>query len=58
MPKFIVTYTSMVIEADDGDEAIDRATEFDGGGHWEATEVVESDLGWVPKRKRNGGRDE
>lgn len=35
MPKFIVNYTSMVIDADTADEAIARA-EGSSGGHWEA----------------------
>lgn len=37
--QYIVTFTSMVIEADDEDQAIDRACEFKGGGNWEALEV-------------------
>ena len=41
MPHFIVTYTSMVIEADNADDAIARA-EDQGGGHWEAEEQVGS----------------
>lgn len=34
--QYIVTFTSMVIEADSEEEAIDRAGDFKGGGHWEA----------------------
>lgn len=37
MPEYIVTYTSMVIEADSPEDAILRA-EQSSGGHWEATE--------------------
>ena len=37
--QFVVTFTSMVIDAQDEDEAIDRAGEFKGGGNWEAQEV-------------------
>jgi hypothetical protein len=40
MPEYLVTYTSMVIEADDEDAAIDRAGDMKGGGNWEAEEVV------------------
>lgn len=41
MTKYVVTFTSMIIEAEDEDEAIERACEFKGGGHWEAKEVKE-----------------
>lgn len=37
--QFIVTFTSMVIEADDMDAAIERAAEMHGGGNWDAEEV-------------------
>ena len=37
--QWVVTFTSMVIEADDAEQAIDRAGEFKGGGNWEAEEV-------------------
>lgn len=37
--QYVVTFTSMVIEADTEEEAIDRACEFKGGGNWEAEEV-------------------
>jgi hypothetical protein len=36
--QYVVTYTSMVIEADSEEEAIDRAGD-QGGGNWEAEEV-------------------
>lgn len=37
MPRFIVHYTSMVVEADDADAAIEAVTVNDhGGGSWEA----------------------
>lgn len=36
---FVVTFTSLMIEADSPSEAIDRAGEFKGGGHWEARRV-------------------
>lgn len=36
MPEYIVTFTSPVITADSPEEAIDRAGDFKGGGHWEA----------------------
>lgn len=35
MQDYIVTYTSMVIEADNEEEAIAKA-DAGGGGHWEA----------------------
>lgn len=44
MSKYIVTFTSIVIEADSPDEAIEKACEFKGGGHWEAKEPHEFDL--------------
>lgn len=37
--QYVVTYTSMVIEADNEEDAIARA-EDGGGGHWEATEII------------------
>jgi hypothetical protein len=37
--QYVVTFTSMVIEAENEDEAIDKAGEFHGGGNWEAEEV-------------------
>lgn len=39
MPDYIVTYTSMPIEADDENHAIDKAGDSKGGGNWEAEEV-------------------
>lgn len=36
MPEYLVTYTSMLIEADSEEAAIDRAGDFKGGGNWEA----------------------
>lgn len=37
MPRFIVHYTSMAVEADDADAAIEEVTVNDrGGGSWEA----------------------
>ena len=42
-----MTFTSMQIEADNADEAIARAGEFKGGGHWEAVEVGGDD-DWDP----------
>lgn len=45
MPHYIVTMTSMVIEADSADEAIERAGDGNGGGNsWEAVQVEEP--GW------------
>jgi hypothetical protein len=41
MTEYIVTYTSMVIDADDEDEAISRAMDS-SGGHWEAIEQKEA----------------
>jgi len=40
MPRYVVHYTSMVVEADNADEAISRAMDS-SGGHWEATERFE-----------------
>ena len=37
--QYVVTFTSMVIEADDEEQAIDKAGDFKGGGNWEAAEV-------------------
>lgn len=37
--RFVVTYTSMVIEATDEEAAIERAGDFKGGGNWEAEEI-------------------
>lgn len=42
--RYIVTYTSMEIEAESEDEAIERADEMGGGGNWEAI-----DLGVAPR---------
>lgn len=39
--KWQVTFTSMLIDADSSEEAIDRAGEFKGGGQWEAVPVPE-----------------
>lgn len=39
LKQWVVTFTSMVIEATTADEAIDKAGEFKGGGNWEAEEV-------------------
>lgn len=39
MPSYIVTYTSMAIDADTEEAAIDRAGDMKGGGNWEAEEV-------------------
>jgi hypothetical protein len=36
MPHYVVTFTSMVIEADSPEDAIDKAGDFKGGGSWEA----------------------
>lgn len=38
MPAWVVTYTSMVTEAETAEEAI--ATEGCGGGHWQAHRVA------------------
>lgn len=38
MGRYIVTYTSMVIEAGDEMEAIDHAMES-SGGHWEVEDA-------------------
>lgn len=40
MPRYIVTYTSMVIEADNSDDAISYAMDA-SGGNWEAEEVTD-----------------
>lgn len=40
--QWVVTYTSMTIDADTAEEAIDRAGDFKGGGNWEAEEVGDS----------------
>lgn len=39
MPEYVVTFTSMVIDADDEEDAINRAGDFKGGGNWEAVEI-------------------
>lgn len=44
MPQYVVTYQSMVIEADTPEDAITKAEDSSGGGHWEAVEVDLSDL--------------
>lgn len=50
VPKYVVTFTSMVIDADSPDEAIDRAGEFKGGGNWEAEEVSALRAHWLEDR--------
>lgn len=40
MAQWLVTYTSMLIEADTADEAIERAYSA-SGGHWEAAPIDE-----------------
>lgn len=39
MPYYVVTYTSVVIEAASEDEALDRVDDLGGGGNWDAMEV-------------------
>lgn len=43
MPDYLVTYTRFVTDVDDADEAIQRADDGKGGGHWEAIEMENDD---------------
>lgn len=57
MTQYIVTFTSMIIDAESADDAIDRAGEFKGGGNWEAEEVAppaSATAHWAARRRDDG----